>query len=120
MVQLAEPATDVPQVFVCTKSPEFVPLVNMLVIGTGAAPRFVTVMVFPVLVFPTLVDGNDSVLGVKVIAFPVPLRVTTWGDVGSGSVMESVALRAPASFGVKFRVIVQLVPPAIVPPQLLV
>ncbi len=40
MVQLAPTATLVPHVFVCAKSPLFVPAIRMLVIVRGAVPEF--------------------------------------------------------------------------------
>ncbi len=40
MVQLAPTATLLPQVFVCAKSPLFVPATRMLVIARGAVPEF--------------------------------------------------------------------------------
>ena len=51
---------------------------------------------------------------------PVPLSVTVWGDVGSASVMVRVPVRVPVAWGVNVTVIVQLVPPAIEAPQVLV
>ena len=76
-VQLVPPASAVPQVFVCVKSPGLVPATVILLIGTDATPEFVTVIDFPALALPTLVEENARVLGVKVIAVPVPVIVTT-------------------------------------------
>ena len=43
-VQLPDPAATVEQLFVCEKSPEFVPVIVMLLIVSGALPGFVTVI----------------------------------------------------------------------------
>lgn len=53
MVQLPEPAATVEQLFVCEKSPEFVPVMLMLLIVKEAFPGFVTVIDSDVLVVLT-------------------------------------------------------------------
>jgi hypothetical protein len=45
MVQLPPPAAIVEQLFVCEKSPEFVPAIEMLLIVSDPLPGFVTVIV---------------------------------------------------------------------------
>jgi len=52
-VQLPEPAATVEQLFVCEKSPEFVPVMLMLLMVRAAFPGFVTVMDSAVLVVLT-------------------------------------------------------------------
>ena len=51
--------------------------------------------------------------------FPVPCRVTVWGEPPPLSLMASDALRVPVALGVKVIEIVQLCPPARLDPQLL-
>jgi hypothetical protein len=52
MLQLAPPARVVPHVFVWLKSPEFAPVMPMLVIASGALPVLVSVAVCALLVVP--------------------------------------------------------------------
>jgi hypothetical protein len=47
---------------------------------------------------------------------PVPLRLTVCGLPGSLSLMTRVADRAPAALGLNAKLVVQLPPPATVPP----
>ena len=52
--------------------------------------------------------------------FPVPCRVTVWGEPPPLSLMASDALRVPVALGVKVTAIEQVCPAARLDPQLLV
>ncbi len=120
MVQVAPPAMEFPQSLVCWKSEGLVPPIAMDEMATAVEAEFVTVTALAALVVPTLVDENVRVLVETVIAYPVPDSVTLCGEVGSASLMVSVALRDAATCGVNVTVMVQLDPPAMDVPQVLV
>ena len=77
MEQLAPAATLVPQVFVCAKSPLFVPAIVMLVRFRVAPPVFDRVVVCAALVEPTEVLEKVSDPGARLAAgvTPVPVNV---------------------------------------------
>ena len=58
IVQLAPTATLVPQVLVCAKSPELVPVIAILAIVSGPVPEFVNVTVCALVVTPSVVLAN--------------------------------------------------------------
>ena len=120
IVQLVPPAIEAAQVFVCTKSDVLVPVSEMEVTATAAAPRLVTVTVFDVLELPTFVEGKLTVFEDTLMAYPVPDRVTSCGELGSESLICRVAVREYAAWGVKCTVTIQLVPPEIQFPQVFV
>ena len=64
---------------------------------------------------------NVSVLGARLGgAVPVPVRLAVCGLLVALSVTVNVPLRVPVAVGVKVTLIVQLVPPATLVPQLFV
>jgi len=78
-----------------------------------AVPKLVSVADFTVLVVETVALPNLSGFGERVTFVPVPVRLTTWGLVGSLSVIVSVLVRVPDAAGVKVTVIEQKDPAAI-------
>lgn len=80
IVQLCPAVREVPQVLVCEKSP----LVAMLVMVNVPVPVFFRVTVLAELVVPTVREGYERLVGVKVTAgapavAPVPERVIECG-----------------------------------------
>jgi hypothetical protein len=90
-VQSAPPVSDVPQLFVCVKSP----LAAMLVILRVAVPLLVRVTVFAVLVVLICCEVKvrlltDKLTVVLPAVVPVPVSETTWGLPPALSVMVIV------------------------------
>lgn len=109
IVQLAgEGPSVVGQLLVCAKFPVAAPIVS----GVDPVPVFLTVTVLDGLVVPTAWEANVNVAGVTVIttvaAFPVPVRLTVWGELDALSVIEIEPVRVPVAVGVNVTVIVQL------------
>lgn len=118
-VQLAPAATLVPQVFVCAKSPGFVPVIEIPLI-VSLFPRLVSVKLCVLLVVPTLRLTKVSELRESDTAvFPVPFSLTVWLPVLASSAMVKVALIEPVVEGVNVTVNVHKSPTPRVLPQLL-
>jgi hypothetical protein len=123
IVHVALPASDAPQVFVCAKSPGFVPAKAILVIASAAPPVFVTVTLCVALGEPEIVAANVRVFTESVNAptvWPVPAKVTECGLPVASSVTTSDAERAPTAPGVIVTLNVQFADAARVAPQVLV
>jgi hypothetical protein len=101
MLQLAEGATDAPQVFVCEKLVGFAPVTVMLEIVSVEPPVFVRTMIC-VAFCPTETAPKFSEVGLKPTAgaVPVPLNGTCCGDAGALSANTSTADSAPTIDGV--------------------
>jgi hypothetical protein len=116
MVQEADGAIVLRQLFVWVKSLGFAPLK----LNTGdtmpPVPVSDSVNVRILEAVPFGVGGNDSVPGktapFAIPAFPVPLKVTVWGEPVTLSAIESVALSAPVLEGVNVTLIVHVAPTA--------
>jgi hypothetical protein len=99
------------QLFVCAKSPGFVPVTAMLPIARGLGPLFVTVIVcMPLVVFKIWLgklteDGAGVTVGGA--GNPVPLKPTESGLLLPLSVIVIAAARALATEGVNVTLIVQ-------------
>ena len=92
---------------------------------TAAVPVFLMVMVWAAVVVPIGVEANVSEPGVNVrvgLAEPVavPLRATVCGELAALSTAWSVAVRLPATRGLKVSVMVQEPPAARLAPQVFV
>jgi hypothetical protein len=120
MVQLAPPARLVPQVWLRVKSLLLAPVRLMPVMLRAPLPLLVKVTTLAALVVPTARAAKLRLAGDKDTAVPVPLKLTVCGLVGSESLRRRLAVRAPAPFGLKLTLRVQLAPPARLVPQVLV
>jgi len=109
IVQLAVPASDVPQLFVCKKSVAFPPDIAMLSIVSAVAVPLVNVTTCGALVVPSTCSGKVREVGEYVtVEVPVPVRGTFCGLAPPLSVIVTEAVRAPMAVGVNVTVIVQL------------
>jgi len=122
IVQLAPPATLAPHVFVCEKSPAFVPAIAMLVIDNGP-PVLLSVIPCATLELPTDWLPKLKLLTERLTeggAFePVPDSPTECGLPGALSAIVTAPVRFPAALGVKVTLIVQFAPAATLDPQVL-
>lgn len=111
-------ANEVPQVFVCAKSPE----AEMPVMLSGAFPLLARVAVCAVLVVPTVCEANVSALGLRVAAGPRawPTSCTDCGLPGSVPLTAMLAVRDPPIVGVNVTLTMHAPPAANDAPQLLV
>jgi hypothetical protein len=119
IVHCAVAASVAPQVVVREKSPEFVPVMVMLVMFRVAVPLLVRVMFSGEELVPT-----DWLLKVRLVGekftpgaaggMPVPVRDEVCGLPAALSVIENVPLRVPVVVGVKVTFRVQLLPAVIV------
>lgn len=101
-------ANEVPQVFVCAKSP----VAEMLLILRAELPRFVRVTACPPLVVPTCCDAKVSEFGTRVGSgpSPVPTSAPDCGLPGAVSLIDRLAIREPAAVGANVTFTVQLPP----------
>ena len=109
----ASMAGNVPQLFVCAKSPE----VPMVLIVRDAPPVFVSVTIFAVLVVVSICPLNVRLVGASPTpgtATPVPVSETVCGLPLALSVTESVPFRTPRAVGVNVTLIVQVFDPAVI------
>jgi hypothetical protein len=83
MVQPALAASVDGHVFVCVKSPAFVPVTPMLEMVSEPVPVFVRVVVCATVVVPTCCEPNARLVGLSVtagaVAVPVPVSATVCG-----------------------------------------
>ncbi len=116
--QLLAMANEVPQVFVCAKSPE----AEMPLMLSGAFPLLVRVAVCAVLVVPTVCEANVSAVGLRVATGPraVPNSSTDCGLPGSVPLTAMLAILDPPIVGVNVTLTMQTPPAANDAPQLLV
>jgi hypothetical protein len=123
IVQLAPPATLAPHVFVCEKSPAFVPVIAMLVIDSGP-PVLLNVTTCGALALPTAWLAKLKLLTERLTEGggfePVPDSPTECGLPGALSVIVTAPVRFPAAVGVKVTLMVQLAPAATLEPHVLV
>lgn len=114
--------TELPQVFVCAKSPAFVPVKVMLLIVRLAFPVLVNVTDWEVLVELTfwLPKFKLEVERLTTPESPVPDKETDCGLPGPLSAILIAAERLPMAVGVKVTLIVQLAPAPTELPQVLV
>jgi len=124
-VQLLLAASELPQVLVCPKSPELVPVNPMLAIDRAVLPVLLNVTVWAALVVSTgwllkvRLEGETPARG----ALPVPVRLTVWVlalILLELSVMVRVAVRLPVAVGANVTLMVQLVLAATELPHVLV
>ena len=120
IVQLAPGFTVVTQLLVWENPPPTV----MLEIFSEALPVLVSMVLWALLV-PTVTAGNVSEVGDKLTEGPVPVpdKATIWVLPVTASLLSVIVIapgRAPVSVGVKITPMMQLLPAATEPPQLLV
>jgi hypothetical protein len=119
MMQLEFAATDVPQLLVCVKSPEFVPVTETLTLVMAELVLFDSVNGCGEPELPTPMLPKLKLAGVSVTApTPVPDSVDDCVPALSFTVID--AEREPAAVGVKVTLMVQLEFAASEVPQLLV
>ena len=120
IVQLAPPATELPQLLVWAKSPALVPARATLVTLKLALPVFVRVTGWAELLVPKgwLAKVKVKVESAAAEDVPVPARLTIWGLLLALLVSVNAAVRVPAPDGRKVTRIVHWAPAATVPPQL--
>jgi hypothetical protein len=116
MVQLADCASDAPQLVLRAKSP----LATMLAMLSTAPPVLLRVTVWAALVVPTPCAEKLSALGLAtlVLPWPVPLRAMLCGLPGALLVMATLPVRVPLAVGVNVMLSVQKLPTLRPVPQL--
>lgn len=122
IVQLVATASEPPHVFVCAKSPLFVPVMAMPAIVNGAVPVLHRLTICAPLVPPTIWPPKLRLAppSATIGAMPVPVSDTICGLPAALSLMVTAPLRIPLSAGVKVTLTVQLAPIPTLVPQLLV
>jgi len=120
-VQLNPAPSEVPQVFVCAKSPVAAPMESVV----DNVLVFFTVTGWLGLVVPTVCEVNVRLDGVVVTVtagapVPVPESVTVCGEFVALSVIEIVPGSDPFAVGLNDTVMVQLVPTCSSVPQLFI
>ena len=123
-VQLADAARLAPQVLAeMVKSPEFVPVMDTLLIVIEVVPPFFRVAVCDALVEPTVTVPYARLVGLNVTApvvlAPVPERETVCGLFGAVSAKFREAARTPDAVGLNTIVTVQLAEAARLEPHVL-
>jgi hypothetical protein len=115
IVQEAPAATDVPQVFVCAKSPE----ATMPEMASGPVPVLESVTDWAAEVVPTAWEANVSEAAERLTpgTVPVPERATVRGLPVALSVIVTAPVRPPAAVGVNVTLMVQEAPAASEVPQ---
>jgi hypothetical protein len=114
----------VPQVLVCEKSPEFVPVIAMLVMVMVAVPVLLRVTAVPLVVWPgmttpKLIDvGDREAKGAG--AAPVPVKAAVCGLPAALSVIDTEAVRVPAAVGLNVTLMEHLAPAVTEAPQVFV
>jgi len=123
IVQLELPATELPQVLLCTNWLRFVPASAMLVMGKAALPPFVSVSESGALIAFFAVLPNANVVGNSVndaAVPPLPLKVTVCVPAPPPALTLTLAVFEPPDVGVKVTLMVQAEPPGTEVPQVLV
>jgi hypothetical protein len=122
MEQLPPAATGLPQVLLCAKSPELVPVTTTVLIFRVAFPVLLTVTVWAELVEPTPCEANVRLEAERLTTEPnpTPVKGTICGLVEALSTIMTEADRFPTALGVNVTVIVQSTPAARVAGQVLV
>jgi hypothetical protein len=96
-------AREAGQLFVCAKSPAFVPHSAIEVIVTGRLPVFFSVTICAALEVATVWLANVRAFGLTEIVItgmkPVPLKPTSCGDPVASSLIASDAVRTPDAVG---------------------
>jgi hypothetical protein len=104
-------ATELPQLFVCAKSPVFAPVITRLLIFSAPLPVLVSVTACAALVVFNVWLANASPAMERVTAgmpTPVPPRLMECGLPVAVSVRVTAAVRVPTAVGVNVTLIVQL------------
>ena len=117
MLQVAPAASELPQVWVCAKSPALVPIIAMPVMVKVVVPTFFRLTVFGRLVVPSPIEPKLKLIGESFAAVPIPLSVTFCGLPDALSLMLSAAVRVPDTVGLNLMLILQLAPTASELPQ---
>jgi hypothetical protein len=116
-VQLAPAASELPQVWVCAKSPALVPVIAMAVIVNVVVPTLVSVTVFAGLAVSMATVPKLKVVGESFAVVPIPLSGTCCGLPAALSVTVRAAMRVPLAVGLNVTLMPQLAPGANELPQ---
>ena len=111
-LQVAPAANELPQVWVCAKSPALIPVMATPAMLRVVAPTLVSVTVFAGLVVPMLTVPKFRVVGNSFAVVPVPPSVTCCGLPAALSVMLRAAERAPLAVGLNVTLMLQVAPAA--------
>lgn len=110
MLQLAPAANELPQVWVCEKSPALLPVTEIAVIVKVVVPTLVRVTVSAGLVVPIVTEPKFSLGGESFAVVAIPLSGTFCGLPAALSVMLSADVRVPLAVGLNVTLMVQLAP----------
>ena len=117
IVQLAPTANELPQLWVCEKSPALVPVIAIPLIVNVVVPTFVNVTGLAAVVIPTFTEPKLRLPGESFAVVPIPLSSTFCGLPAALSVTINEALRVPLAVGLNVTLKVQLEPAANEAPQ---
>ena len=110
MLQLAPAANELPQVWVCEKSPALLPVMVIPVIVKVVVPTLVRVTVLAGLVVPIVTKPKFRLVGESFAIVAIPLSGTFCGLPAALSVMLSADVRVPLAVGLNVTLMVQLAP----------
>lgn len=110
----------VPQLFVSTKSPAFLPVIPTFVMLRLVLPLLVIVTGSGPSVVPTFWLPKFRVVLERLTTVPVPVSETVCGLPAALSVIETEAVRMPFAVGLKVTLMLQLAPAATLVPQVFV
>ena len=116
-VQLAPAANELPQVWVCAKSPALVPVIAIPLIVKVVVPTLVSVTVFAGLDVPRTTAPRFRLVSESLAVVPTPVRPTFCGLPAALSVTLRVAVRVPLAVGLIVTLMLQLAPAANELPQ---
>jgi hypothetical protein len=112
MLQLAPVANELPQVWVCAKSPALVPVIAIPLIVKVVVPILVSVTGFAGLDVPRATVPKLRLVGESFAVVPIPVRPTFCGLPAALSVTLRAAVRVPLAVGLNVTLMLQLVPAA--------
>src|SRR5258708_10052931 len=116
-VQLAPAANELPQVWVCAKSPAAVPVIAIPLIVKVIVPTLVSVTVFAGLDVPRTTVPTLRLVSESFAVVPIPVRPTFCGLPAALSVTLRAAVRVPLAVGLNVTLMLQLAPAANELPQ---
>jgi hypothetical protein len=99
MAQLAPAVSELPQVWLCAKSPALVPVITMPLIAKVVVPTFFRITVFARLVAPNPTEPKFKLVGESFAVVPIPLSATFCGLPVALSLRFNAAVRVPDAVG---------------------
>lgn len=117
MLQLAPAPKELPQLWVCAKSPTLVPVIAIPLIVKVLVPTLVSVTVIAGLVVPMATVPKFRLVGKSFAVVAIPASNTCCGLPAALSVTLSAAVRVPLAEGLKVTLTVQVAPAANELPQ---